>query len=96
MEVSSNLHAPAALLPGNNPPCPLDRRLGGPQSQSGWCGEVKYLFTPDGIRPAGSPSLYQLSYQGRGYHGFDFICSLHARSPIYQEKEILEFSGKQI
>jgi len=38
MEVSEQIHAPAALAPGKEPPVPLDRRLGGPQSQSG-CGE---------------------------------------------------------
>jgi hypothetical protein len=32
MEVSRQLHAPAALPPGNEPWYPLDRRLGGPQS----------------------------------------------------------------
>jgi hypothetical protein len=35
MEVSGQLHAPVALLPGK------DRRLGGPQSQSGRRGEEK-------------------------------------------------------
>jgi hypothetical protein len=34
MEVSGQLHAPAALLPGKEPCYPLDRGLGGPQSQS--------------------------------------------------------------
>jgi hypothetical protein len=35
MEVSGQLHAPAALLPGKKPWYPLDRKLGGPQSRSG-------------------------------------------------------------
>jgi hypothetical protein len=37
MEVSAQLHAPAALPIGKEPPprYPLDRRLGGPQSRSG-------------------------------------------------------------
>jgi hypothetical protein len=34
MEVSGQLHAPAALPPGKSPWYPLDRRLGGPQSRS--------------------------------------------------------------
>jgi hypothetical protein len=38
--VSGQLHAPAALPPGKNPHYPLDRTLGGPQSQSGQHGEV--------------------------------------------------------
>jgi len=36
MEVSGQLHPSAAL-----PPHPLDRKLGGPQSQSGRGGEEK-------------------------------------------------------
>jgi len=33
MEMSGQIHAPAALLPRKEPPYPLDRRLGGPQSR---------------------------------------------------------------
>jgi hypothetical protein len=39
MEVSGQLHTPAALPPGEEPLFPLDRRLGGPQSRSGHGGE---------------------------------------------------------
>jgi hypothetical protein len=41
MDVSSQLHAPAALPQGKRPWYPLDRRLGGPQSRSGRGGEGK-------------------------------------------------------
>jgi hypothetical protein len=41
--VSGQLHVPAALLQGKEPHFPLDRRLGGPQSRSGRCGEEKNL-----------------------------------------------------
>jgi hypothetical protein len=42
MEVSGQLHVPAALLPGKEPLVYLlDRRLGGPQSHSGRGGEEK-------------------------------------------------------
>jgi hypothetical protein len=41
MEVSGQLHAPAALLPRKSPWYPLDMRLGGPQSRSGRGGEEK-------------------------------------------------------
>jgi hypothetical protein len=34
MEMSGQLHAPAALPPEKEPWYPLDRRLGGPQSRS--------------------------------------------------------------
>jgi len=43
MEVSDQLHAPAALPPGKNPRYPLDRRLGGTQSRSGRGGKVGWL-----------------------------------------------------
>jgi hypothetical protein len=41
MEVSGQLHAPAALSPEKIPWYPLDRRLGGLQSRSGRGGEEK-------------------------------------------------------
>jgi hypothetical protein len=46
MEVSGQLHAPAALPPGKEPWYPLDRRLGGPQSRSGRGGEEKNSQPP--------------------------------------------------
>jgi hypothetical protein len=70
MEVSGQLHAPAALPPGKSLWYPLDRRLGGPQSRSGRGGEEKNPQLPPGIehynpdRPARSPALYRLSYHG--------------------------------
>jgi hypothetical protein len=41
MEVSGQLHAPAALPPGKDPWYPLGRRLGGTQSRSGRGDEEK-------------------------------------------------------
>jgi len=41
MELTGQLHGPAALPRGKSPRYPLDRRLGGPQSRSGRGGEVK-------------------------------------------------------
>jgi hypothetical protein len=41
MEVSGQLHAPAALPPRKRPWYPLDRRLGEPYSRSGHGGEEK-------------------------------------------------------
>jgi hypothetical protein len=61
--MSGQLHAPAALPP-------LDRRLGGPQSRSGRCGEKRKFLTLPGLelrplsRPARSRSLWRLSYPG--------------------------------
>jgi hypothetical protein len=49
MEVSGQLHAPAALAQGTSPWYPLDRRLGGPQSRSGIGGEEKNPQPPPGI-----------------------------------------------
>jgi hypothetical protein len=53
MEVSGQLHAPAALPPGKSPRYPLDRRLGGPQSRSGRFGEEKILDSNS------DPSVFQ-------------------------------------
>jgi hypothetical protein len=66
-EWSGELHAPAALSHGKSPRSPLDRRLGGHQSQFGWRGEDKILPLL-GLklqllgRPARSQSLYRLRY----------------------------------
>ena len=70
-EVGGQCHVPAALAPGKTR-YPLYRRLGGPQSQSGW---VAKNLVPTGIRspdrPARSESLYRLSYPGSpSYHIF--------------------------
>jgi hypothetical protein len=51
MEVSGQLHAPAALPQEKSPYCPLDRRLGGPQSRSGRSGEEKSPQSPPGFEP---------------------------------------------
>jgi hypothetical protein len=62
--VSCQVHAPAALPPGKEPPVPnwikgsKDPRAG---LDDGW--EVKIL-DPTGTRPARSQSLYRLSYPG--------------------------------
>jgi hypothetical protein len=41
MEVSGQLHGPAALPHEKSPWCPLGRKLGGPQSRSGRGSEEK-------------------------------------------------------
>jgi hypothetical protein len=51
MEVSGQLHSPAALPPEKETPYPLDRRLGEPQSRSGRGGEEKNSQPPPGIEP---------------------------------------------
>jgi hypothetical protein len=56
--MSDQLHTSAALLPGKNRQYPLDRRLGGPQSQSGRRGEEKILdptATPNSTPTSSSP-----------------------------------------
>jgi hypothetical protein len=49
MEVSGQLHAPAALPQEKSPCYPLDRRMGGPQSRSGSGGEEKNSQPLSGI-----------------------------------------------
>jgi hypothetical protein len=51
MEVSDQLHAPAAFPPRKEPWYPLDRRLGGTQSRSGRGGEEKNSQPPPGTEP---------------------------------------------
>jgi hypothetical protein len=51
MEVSGQIHAPAASSPGKSPLYPLDRRLGGPQSRSGRGGVEKNFQPPPVIEP---------------------------------------------
>jgi len=52
MEMSGELHDPAALSPRKEPPwCPFYRRLGGLQSRSGRCGEGKNSEPLPGIEP---------------------------------------------
>jgi hypothetical protein len=58
MEVSGQLHAPAALPQGKSPWYPLDRRLGGPQNRFGRGGEEKNSQPPPGIEPYGG-KLYE-------------------------------------
>jgi hypothetical protein len=58
MEVNGQIHAPVALSRGSGPRYQLYRRLGGPQSRSGRCGEEK-KFALLGIEPEflGRPAL---------------------------------------
>jgi hypothetical protein len=56
MEVSGQLHAPAALPPGKEPWYPVDRRLGRPQNLSGRHGEEKNLAPTGTQTPTPQPS----------------------------------------
>jgi hypothetical protein len=47
MEVSGQLHIPAALPWGKVPQYQMDRRPGGPQSRSERCGEEKDRELPE-------------------------------------------------
>jgi hypothetical protein len=51
MEVSGELHAPAALPQGKSSLYPLDRGLGGPQRLSGRGGEEKNSHPLPGLEP---------------------------------------------
>jgi hypothetical protein len=75
LEVSCQLHAPAALPPRKSPRYPFYRRLGGPQSRYGRYGVMK-IFYPTGIRtpaPPGRPACSQLLYR-LSYPGSPFEC----------------------
>jgi hypothetical protein len=69
MEVSSQLHAPAALFPAKEPRYPLHKSTNGLQILSGLNGEEENLTLPGlEIRSFGLPSrshsLYRLRYSG--------------------------------
>jgi hypothetical protein len=75
MEVSGQLHAPAALPQEKGPWYSLDRRLGGPQSRSGRGVCLKRnIHSPARksnsdhpiVQPVGQ-SLYRLSYPSSSY-----------------------------
>jgi hypothetical protein len=51
MQVSGQLHSPAALSPGKEPRYLLDRRLSGPQNRSGLGGEEKNSQPQPGFEP---------------------------------------------
>jgi hypothetical protein len=51
MEVSGQIHAPAAFPQGKSSRFPLDRRLGGPQSRAGRGGEEKKSQPLPGFEP---------------------------------------------
>jgi hypothetical protein len=59
MELSGELHTPAALPPGKSPWYPLERRLGGLQSQSGRGGEEKNFQYLPGLEPPVIQSVAQ-------------------------------------
>jgi hypothetical protein len=51
MEVSGQLHAPAALLPGKQPLVPIRKEAGWAPEPSGHGGEEKNSQPPPGIEP---------------------------------------------
>jgi hypothetical protein len=57
LEASGQLHAPAALPPEKEPRHPVNRRVGGPQSEYGRRGEEK-IRNPTGTRNS-DPSVVQ-------------------------------------
>jgi hypothetical protein len=59
MDVSGQLHAPAALLPGKDSLYPVDRRLGVPQCRSGRGGEEKNSQPLLGFEPPTIQSVFQ-------------------------------------
>jgi hypothetical protein len=94
MEVSGQLHAPAALPPGKSPWYPLDRSLGGPQSRSGRGGfrkipSTRWESNPD--RPARSPALYRLSY----HDSLQFVQKYILKVTDVSNKMILKMNQNQ-
>jgi hypothetical protein len=72
MEVSGQIHAPAALYREKSPRCPLDRRLGGPQIRPGGCGEEKNFLPLSGTKPWPSSPLPVAMTTELSHH--EYIC----------------------
>jgi hypothetical protein len=78
MEVSGQLHAPAALPPGKDPPVPNGQK-------AGWAPEPFWMLWRIGKscpcwesnpgHPAHSLSLYQMSYPSSNYTHYTFMNS---------------------
>jgi hypothetical protein len=67
---------------GKSPRYPLDRRLGGSQSRSGWRGEKKFLSLPKlKLRPLGHPARSQSLWRLR-YPGFSLHFAYYAKLPM--------------
>jgi hypothetical protein len=69
MEVSGQLHAPAASLPGKELQYPLDRRLCGPQSRSER-GEEKNSQPLSGLEPPIIQPAAQFKYSVLASHTY--------------------------
>jgi hypothetical protein len=92
MEVSGHFYAPATSPHGKSSRYPLDKRLGGLQSQSGRGVKEKNSQPPPGFetrlsdRPDRSQSLYRLSYPGSYPHlfknRFNTVLLLAPNSPM--------------
>jgi hypothetical protein len=65
IEVSGQLHVPAALPQGKSPCYQLDMRLGGPQSRSGRGGEKNNPQPLPDSKP-GSPIIQSVDFGARG------------------------------
>jgi hypothetical protein len=82
LEVSGQLHAPAALPLGKSPRYPFYRRLGGPQSWSGWYGEVN-IFDPTGTR---TPAPLVVQPVASHYTDWAIPAPLHSFTNRYYSK----------
>jgi hypothetical protein len=88
MEVSDQLHTPAALLPGKGARYPLDGKLGGLQSRSGRCGVEENFLSLPGIEPwSFLPNAFP-NYHSPVIHSFDNIQLLKTLNIPYIHKKI--------
>jgi hypothetical protein len=70
--MSGQLHARAALSRGNSPRYPLDRRLSGLQSRSGYCGVEKNLLPRLESKPD-RPVAIARRYIDRGLEAIGYL-----------------------
>jgi hypothetical protein len=64
VEVVGQLHAPAALLQGKSTRYPVDKKLSGPQSPSGRCGDKKNFSLAGNQTPAVQPVVRRYTERG--------------------------------
>jgi hypothetical protein len=87
------LHVPADLYRGKSPRYPLDRRLGGPQSRYGRCGENKNLALAgnptSAFQPIAVPSELSRLLIITIITTVIFCTQLLFKPPIYYERVII-------
>jgi hypothetical protein len=87
MEVSGQLHTPAAYLQRKSPWYPLDRRLGGLQSRSGRGGEEKYSQPLSGLEP---PTIQAVAQRCTAELSYVYQLDLTLNNSAFRRKRVIK------